>query len=76
MFDSLEARGRLLAQWPEGGMACPAIASDSTMFVEARQVIFDRVIPDGVQIVRMLPGARDVDCAPFLEGLERWVGAE
>ncbi len=54
-------------------MACPAIASDSRMFVEARQLIFDRVIPDGAQIVRILQGVRDVDCALFLEGLERWV---
>jgi plasmid stabilization system protein ParE len=40
------------------------------MLVERPYLILYRVIPDGVQIVRVLHGARDIDSALFMEGIE------
>jgi toxin ParE1/3/4 len=68
LFDRLETRIQILAQWPEIGTPVPAIASDARMLVERPYLIFYRVIPDGVQIVRILHGARDIDSVAFLQG--------
>jgi plasmid stabilization system protein ParE len=40
------------------------------MLVEPPYLILYRVIADGVQIVRVLHGARDIDSALFAAGLE------
>jgi toxin ParE1/3/4 len=70
LFDRLEERAQILTSWPQAGAACPSIAADARMLVERPYLILYRVIPDGVQIVRVLHGARDIDSALFMEGIE------
>ena len=40
------------------------------MLVERPYLILYRVMSDGVQIVRILHGARDIDATIFVEGLK------
>jgi toxin ParE1/3/4 len=70
VFERIEERASLLARWPQAGAACPAIGPDARMLVEPPYLILYRVIADGVQIVRVLHGARDIDSALFAAGLE------
>jgi toxin ParE1/3/4 len=66
MFDRLETRIEILDQWPEIGVACPAVAADARMLVERPYVILYRVDSTGVQIVRIVHGARNIDSALFV----------
>ncbi len=70
MLDRIEKRVDILSNWPKAGNACPAIAPGARMLVERPYLILYRLIPEGVQIVRVLHGARDIDHALYLEGIE------
>jgi toxin ParE1/3/4 len=70
MFDRLEGRGEILLSWPKAGGTCPAIAPEARMLVERPYLILYRLIPEGVQIVRVLHGARDIGSALYLHGIE------
>jgi toxin ParE1/3/4 len=70
LYDRLEERVQILTQWPMIGVACPAIAPDARILIERPYLILYRVIRDGVQIVRVLHGARDIDSALFMDGVE------
>ncbi len=70
VYDRLEARVHILERYPQVGPARPDIASDARMLVERPYLILYRVIPEGVQIVRVLHGARDIDGALFNMGIE------
>jgi toxin ParE1/3/4 len=52
------------------GPARPDIAGDARILVERPYLILYRLVPEGVQIVRVLHGARDIDGALFSEGIE------
>jgi toxin ParE1/3/4 len=69
-LDRLEQRLRILIDWPLAGAACPRISAEARILVEHPYVILYRLIPEAVQIVRFLHGARDIDAALFGEGLE------
>jgi toxin ParE1/3/4 len=69
IYDRLEARIRILARYPEIGRARPDIADDCRMVVEHPYIILYRATAAGVQIVRVLHGARDIGSDLFDEGL-------
>ena len=70
VYRRLEARVEILGKFPQAGPLRPAIAADARVLVEPPYLILYRVISDGVQIVRVLHGARNIDSALFLEGIE------
>ena len=70
VFDRLEARARILQRFPEAGPLRPAIAPAARALVEPPFLILYRVVADGVQIVRVLHGAQNIDAAAFQAGLE------
>jgi toxin ParE1/3/4 len=69
VFDRIEARIAVLGTFPEAGVARPDIAPEARMLVEPPYLILYRQT-EGVQIVRVLHGARDVGGAHFAEGIE------
>jgi toxin ParE1/3/4 len=70
VYDRLEARVKILERFPEAGMARPDIAKDARVLVESPYLILYRLVSEGVQIVRVLHGARDIDDSLFSEGIE------
>jgi toxin ParE1/3/4 len=59
-----------LERFAEAGPLRPEIAFDARVLVEPPYLILYRVVPDGVQIVRVLHGARHVDITLFKAGLD------
>lgn len=70
LYDRLAARLRILDDFVEAGVARPDIAPEARMLVERPYVILYRVPPDGIQIVRVLHGARHSRDTLFIEGTE------
>lgn len=70
LYDLLEARVRILETFPEAGVARPDIASEARMLIEPPYLLLYRLIPGGVQIVRVLHGARRIDPLLFLGGVQ------
>lgn len=70
LYDRIEARVRILETFAEAGAARPDIALEARVLVERPYVILYRILPEGVQIVRVLHGARDIRGALFIEGIE------
>ena len=62
-LDALMAHARLVATQPKMGIARPEVAPEIRSFIEGRYVIFYRPIPDGIEIVRVLHGARDLEAS-------------
>lgn len=59
--ETLDRKFRTLAERPHIGRARDELATDLRSFPVGRYVLFYRPIPDGIEIVRVLHGARDVD---------------
>lgn len=59
-LDEIEAGFNLLAKSPEIGMPRSDFMENLRSFPIKRYVIFYRLIEDGVEIVRVLHGARDI----------------
>ena len=70
VFDRIEARITLLKDFPESGVAKPDLAPDARMLVERPYLIFYRIRPDFVQVIRVLHGARDIRAYLIGEGME------
>jgi toxin ParE1/3/4 len=70
LFDRLEARVRILETFAEAGVARPNIAPEARMLVEPPYLILYRLIAGGVQVVRVLHGARHIDRLLFSEGVQ------
>ncbi len=70
MYDRLAAKMMILVRYPEAGPVRRDIAADARMLVEAPYLILYRQIPDGVQVVRVLHGARNIDASVFRQGVE------
>jgi toxin ParE1/3/4 len=68
LYDRLEARVKILGEYPEIGTARPDIAVEARMLVESSYLILYRIRVGDVQIVRVLHGARDIDRHLFEEG--------
>jgi toxin ParE1/3/4 len=70
VYDRLEARLKILEQFAEAGRARPDIAPEARLLAEPPYAILYRIIPEGVQIVRIVHGARHISDALFRAGLE------
>jgi toxin ParE1/3/4 len=70
VYTRLEGRMKILETFPEAGPPRRMIAAEARALIEPPHVILYRIIGDGVQIVRVLHGARHIDTALFMEGIE------
>lgn len=70
LYDRLEARVEILRRFPAAGPARPDIAPEARALAELPYLILYRLVPEGVQIVRVLHGARQIDRAAFMQGRE------
>jgi len=61
LYDRLEARVKVLGEYPEIGTARSDIAAEARMLVEGSYLVLYRIRADDVQIVRVLHGARNID---------------
>lgn len=59
-LDRIEARCKQLAAFPELGPERSDIAPDARMLVVERWIAIYRLVEQGVQIVRIVDGARDL----------------
>jgi len=59
-LDRIEARCKRLTTFPELGPKRPDIGADARVLVIERWLAIYRLIEEGVQIVRVIDGARDV----------------
>ena len=57
----IDGKFQALASQPDMGRARPELATDLRSFLVGRYVIFYLPLPDGVEIVRVLHGARDIE---------------
>ena len=58
LLDSFEEKGQLLAENPELGQARPDIAEDFRYLPVGRYLMLYRMIPNGVELVRVVQGMR------------------
>jgi toxin ParE1/3/4 len=70
LYNRLEARIEALRRYPESGRARPEIAASARALVAFPYLILYRIDPGGVQVVRVLHGARNIDRALFIQGVE------
>jgi toxin ParE1/3/4 len=68
VYDRIETRISLLKDFPEAGVAKPELAPEARMLVERPYLIFYRVTPNFVQVVRVLHGARRIGRSLLNEG--------
>jgi len=60
LLDMIEQKCRLLAQFPEMGRKREEFAPTLRSFPVGSYVIFYRPVPEGIQVIRVLHGARDL----------------
>jgi len=70
LYRGLEARVEILRQFPESGPRRQALGPEARILVEPPYLILYRLIPEGVQIVRVLHGARRIGASVFSDGVE------
>jgi toxin ParE1/3/4 len=61
LLDAIDEKCVLLGENPQLGQACPDIAPDMRYFPVRNYLILYREQPPGVELVRVLHGARDLD---------------
>jgi toxin ParE1/3/4 len=61
LLDRIDRTCRSLAQQPLMGQARPELALDLRSFSVGNYVIYFRPLSDGIEVQRVLSGARDVD---------------
>ena len=59
-LDKIDAKLKFLAQHPLAGEARPELAADVRSFPIGNYVIFYRPSEDGIDVLRILHGARDI----------------
>ena len=59
-LDIIDEKCRMLAQMPDLGRKRPDLATDLRGLPVGNYVIFYRPTPDGIQVIRVLHGARDI----------------
>ena len=62
-LDLIERTCRVLADHPFMGRSRPELAAGVYSFPVARTVVFYRPAADGIEVVRVLHGARDIEAA-------------
>ena len=60
MLGQIEAKLRLLAVNPALGPARPDIAPELRLFPIRRYVVLYRALPDGIEVVRVVHGMREL----------------
>ncbi|HEX7618277.1 MAG TPA: type II toxin-antitoxin system RelE/ParE family toxin [Verrucomicrobiae bacterium] len=60
LLETIDEKCRLLAQMPEMGQERPDLAPDLRSLPDSNHVIFCRPVSDGIQVIRVLHGARDI----------------
>lgn len=60
IFDQIQARCKRLAEHPQLGPARPDISGEARMLVIRRWLALYRMVEDGVQVVRIVDGVRDL----------------
>lgn len=65
LIDTLIARSQLIATQPQIGRSRPELLDGLRSYAVARYVIFYRPEHDGIELVRVLHGARDISSADF-----------
>jgi toxin ParE1/3/4 len=60
VYDRIEQTCRLLKHNPQLGPARPEIAEDARALVIERWIALYRLVEDGVQVVRIVDGVRDL----------------
>ena len=60
LLDSINEKAHMLADSPLAGRSRDELAPGLRSFPTGSYLIFYRVIPDGVEIVRVLHGSRDI----------------
>jgi toxin ParE1/3/4 len=70
VYDRLGERVEILSCFPKAGPVRGDISAEARSLSEPPYLILYREIPEGVQIVRVLHGARRIDLAMFLAGVE------
>ncbi len=58
-LDEVERRFKILARQPEAGQARPDLARDLRFLPVGNYLVFHRPLENGVEIVRVIHGARD-----------------
>lgn len=58
LLDTFEEKGRLLTDNPKLGQARPDIMEDVRYFPVGRYLMLYRAIPNGIELVRVVPGMR------------------
>ena len=61
VLEDLDRRCALLAGNPHMGRARPDIAQDVRCFPVGKYLILYRLLPDGIDVVRVVHGARQID---------------
>ena len=61
MLDRILEVAEKLGTWPEMGRSRPDLRPDLRSFPIGKQVLYYRVLPDALEVVRVLHGRRDVD---------------
>ena len=61
LIDTIAEKCQILAGQPEMGQARPELAPRLRSFSVGNYVIFFRPIEDGIEVARVIHGARDVD---------------
>jgi toxin ParE1/3/4 len=61
LLDEIEDKCALLAANPQLGPARPDIAADCRYFPVGRYLILYRLIPDGIEVVRVVQGSRRLE---------------
>lgn len=61
LIDKIYQKSQVLADSPYIGVARPELAPELRSFVVEKYVLFYQPISDGVKIVRVLHGARDIE---------------
>jgi toxin ParE1/3/4 len=60
IYDRIEARCQALREYPEMGRTRPEISEGARSLVIERWLALYRLVEDGVQIVRIVDGSRDL----------------
>ena len=61
MVDDIENRCRILADHPLAAEAHPEFGADVRLSTVRNYVIFYRPIPDGIEVIRVVHGSRNLD---------------
>ena len=61
LINRIKQQCKLLADFPEMGQKCDELEPDIRSFPVENYIIFYRLIDDGVQIVRVISGYRDLE---------------